>query len=114
VSLAGGGKQATRQRRLPEAWLNAVEAEGHATEERVGLSRSERFEEMLMMGLRLSEGVALAAIENETGAPFADQVDADALARLIDGGFLALDDQRLRATRPGRLALNAVLGELLA
>jgi len=114
VSVASGGKQATRQRRLPEAWLKAVEAEGHATEERVGLSRSERFEEMLMMGLRLSEGVALAAIENETGAPFADQVDADALARLIDGGFLALDDQRLRATRPGRLALNAVLGELLA
>jgi putative oxygen-independent coproporphyrinogen III oxidase len=114
VSLAGGGKAATRQRRLPEAWLKAVEAEGHATEERLALEPAVRFEEMLMMGLRLREGVALVAIEEETGAPFAEQVDADRLARLIDGGFLELDETRLRGTPAGRLRLNAVLGELLA
>jgi putative oxygen-independent coproporphyrinogen III oxidase len=114
LTRAGGAKQATRQRRLPEAWLKAVEAEGHATEERVTLSPAERFEEMLMMGLRLREGVALAAIVEETGSSFADQVDATTLARLIDGGFLALDDEHLRATPAGRLRLNAVLGALLA
>jgi putative oxygen-independent coproporphyrinogen III oxidase len=114
LSVAGGEKQATRQRRLPEAWLKAVEAQGHATEERLALQVSERFEEMLMMGLRLSEGVSLAAIAEETGAPLAGQVDADRLARLVDGGFLALDETRLRATKAGRLRLDTVLGELLA
>jgi len=114
VSGADGAKAATRQRRLPEAWLKAVEADGHATEERVALSVAERFEEMLMMGLRLSEGVALQAIRDETGADLADQVDAERLARLIDGGFLDLDEERLSATPAGRLRLNAVLGELLA
>jgi putative oxygen-independent coproporphyrinogen III oxidase len=114
VSGADGVKSATRQRRLPEAWLKAVEADGHATEEQVTLTPSERFEEMLMMGLRLSEGVALEAIRDETGAGLSDQVDAERLARLIDGGFLELDDERLCATASGRLRLNAVLGELLA
>ena len=114
VSLAGGAKYATRQRRLPEAWLKAVEAEGHATEERAALTAAERFEEMLMMGLRLSEGVALAAISQETGASFADQIDAAALSRLTEGGFLTLDEERLCATPAGRLRLDTVLGELLA
>ena len=114
VSSADGIKTATRQRRLPEAWLKAVEADGHATEEQVALTPAERFEEMLMMGLRLSEGVALSAIRDETGARLADQVDAERLARLIDGGFLDLDEECLRATPAGRLRLNAVLGELLA
>ena len=57
-----GEKYATRQRRAPEAWLAAVEAAGHATEERQPLARAERREEMLMMGLRLAEGIARAAV----------------------------------------------------
>jgi oxygen-independent coproporphyrinogen-3 oxidase len=114
IGVAGGAKQATRQRRLPEAWLSQVEAQGHATEERLALSVPERLEEMLMMGLRLGEGVALAAIAEETGTELADGLDAGALARLIDGGFLILDAERLRTTAAGRLRLDAVLGELLA
>jgi len=114
VRLAGGVKHATRQRRLPEAWLKAVEADGHATEESVALSAAERLEEMLMMGLRLREGVALAAIAGETGAGLADQIDAAALSRLTEGGFLTFDADRLRTTPAGRLRLDAVLGELLA
>jgi len=114
VRLAGGAKHATRQRRLPEAWLKAVEAAGHATEERTALDPRERLEEMLMMGLRLAEGVALAAVAEETGAGLAGQLDGARLARLIDGGFLTLDGERLRATRRGRLRLDAVLADLLA
>jgi oxygen-independent coproporphyrinogen-3 oxidase len=37
-----------------------------------------------------------------------------ALARLIEGGFLTLDADRLVATAAGRQRLNAVLAALLA
>src|SRR6516164_1410993 len=89
----GGVKHATRQRRLPERWLAAVE-------------------EMLMMGLRLTEGVPRAQIERAAGQ------DAEALfgrnvAPLVEGGFLTLDRDRLAATAAGRLRLNAVLAALL-
>ncbi len=49
-----------------------------------------------------------------TGRRLEDAVDAARLPDLIDGGFLILDDARLRATAAGRLRLNAVLAALLA
>ncbi len=89
-----GGKLATQQRRSPEAWLAAVE-------------------EMLMMGLRLAEGVSRSRLEEMAGRSV-DQLFGPALARLVEGGFLTLDDQRLAATAAGRQRLNAVLAALIA
>lgn len=113
LTLAGA-KHATRQRRAPEAWLAAVEAAGHATEERVALGATERREEMLMLGLRLAEGVARERFERETGGTLEAALDPTALADLQAGGFLTLDAHGLRATPAGRQRLNAVLARLLA
>ncbi|MGH7029788.1 MAG: radical SAM family heme chaperone HemW, partial [Stellaceae bacterium] len=70
-------------------------------------------EEMLMMGLRLVEGVARADLEGLAGQN-AETVFAGSLAPLIEGGFLVLDEQRLAATSAGRQRLNAVLAALLS
>jgi len=113
VTLAGA-KHATRQRRAPETWLAAVEAAGHATEECVPLGADERREEVLMLGLRLAEGVARARFLRETGCELEAALDPAALADLEAGGFLERDDRGLRATAAGRQRLNAVLGRLLA
>ena len=107
----GRVKYATRQRRLPEAWLAAVEKTGDPTEETAAISRETAVEEMVMMGLRLVEGIARARLEAVA------QCDIEALfgislKRLIDGGFIELDRERLRATEAGRQRLNAVLGAL--
>ena len=109
-----GEKRATRQRRLPEAWLAAVEADGHATEADAALDARARLEELLMMGLRLTEGVSRARIRAESGLELQDALDPSALERLADAGFVTLDAGRLRATREGRLRLDAVLAALLA
>jgi putative oxygen-independent coproporphyrinogen III oxidase len=110
----GGDKFATRQHRAPEAWLDLVERDGHATRQRDLVLRAERVSEMLMMGLRLKEGVPLARIEAEAALPFAHALDQARLQRLIDGGFLVLSDDRLMATQSGRQRLDAVLAALIA
>jgi putative oxygen-independent coproporphyrinogen III oxidase len=110
----GDDKVATRQHRAPEAWLDLVERDDHATRQRDLVPRAERLNEMLMMGLRLKEGVPLARIEDESALPFAQAIDAARLKRLIDGGFLAPSDDRLAATPSGRQRLNAVLAALIA
>jgi putative oxygen-independent coproporphyrinogen III oxidase len=109
----GGDKFATRQHRAPEAWLDRVEQGGHATRQRDLVPRTERRNEMLMMGLRLKEGVPLARIEAESAMPFAQAIDPTRLKRLIDGGFLMLDGDRLAATQSGRQRLDAVLAALI-
>ncbi len=112
LTLAGD-KLATRQHRAPEAWLAAVEAQGHATRQCDRVAPRDRLAEMTMMGLRLSEGIARSRFIAETGQP-PELVFAPArLRRLVDGGFLELDRAALRATPAGRQRLNAVLGELL-
>ncbi len=108
----GGVKYATRQRRLPERWLAAVEAAGNGIEETTPTDRATAIEEMLMMGLRLTEGVRRARLEEAAGQSVETRFAAT-LPPLIEGGFLTLDRDRLAATPAGRQRLNAVLAALL-
>jgi putative oxygen-independent coproporphyrinogen III oxidase len=109
---AGDVRYATRQARMPERWLAAVEKAGTGTEEMAAIDRDDAVEEMLMMGLRLTEGVARARLEGAAGRD-AEAIFGDNLAPLVDGGFLSLDRDRLAATAAGRQRLNAVLAALL-
>ena len=103
-----GQRIAISQRTSPENWLR-----GDRRESRSVLSADERAAEMVMMGLRLAEGVNGAAFEEEVGAPLADWLAGPGLERLLDGGLLLWRDTYLTASRDGRLLLNAVLAELL-
>jgi len=97
-----GRKVATRQRRAPETWVESVERTGHGTEETTALTPAEVHEERLMMGLRLTEGILLDT-----------PLTPSRLAPLVEGGFLALAGNRLKATPAGRQRLNAVLARLI-
>jgi oxygen-independent coproporphyrinogen-3 oxidase len=109
-----GKKLAFRQHRAPEVWLASVERQGHATRMQDSVPAAERFAEMMMMGLRLREGIRRARIEEETAASLEAWVDPGALRRLVEGGFLAIDAQRIVATPAGRQRLDAVLATLLS
>ena len=108
----GEGKLATRQQRAPEAWLAAIEGSGTALEEITPIARDEAVGEMVMMGLRLVEGVSRRRLEALAGRGVEELFGA-ALPRLLDGGFVALGPDRLAATASGRQRLNAVLCALL-
>jgi len=107
-----GGKFATRQHRTPERWLAAVARVGTGIEEMAAINRDTAVEEMLMMGLRLTEGVARVRLERAAGQD-AESLFGGNLAPLLEGGFLTLDQERLAATAAGRQRLNAVLAALL-
>jgi putative oxygen-independent coproporphyrinogen III oxidase len=106
-------KIATRQIRAPEAWLAAIEEGGEAFDEGTPIGRDAAVEEMVMMGLRLAEGVSRPRLEALAQCGVEHRFGA-ALPRLIAGGFLALDGERLAATAAGRQRLNAVLAALFA
>jgi putative oxygen-independent coproporphyrinogen III oxidase len=103
------GGEALAQARSPGTWLAQVDANGHATEIRYALDPAERLNELVLMGLRLRNGLAPALLDEVRPA-----LDSQGLARMIEGGFLVEDALGLRTTPKGRLVLNAVLGELLA
>jgi putative oxygen-independent coproporphyrinogen III oxidase len=108
-----GSKIATQQRRAPEAWLDAIETAGMALEETTPIAPETAFAEMVMMGLRLAEGIPRARLE-AFGGKQAETLFRAALPRLIEGSFLTFDEERLAATAAGRQRLNAVLAALLS
>ncbi len=109
-----GRKLATRAHRAPEKWLELVAANGHGAHEPDGLSAGQRFEEMMMMGLRLAEPLPLACIAAETGKGLYDWVPRIAVERLADENLLTVDDMAIATTTAGRQRLNAVLQFLIA
>jgi putative oxygen-independent coproporphyrinogen III oxidase len=112
LTLAGE-RYATRQHRAPEAWLATVEGTGHATREHRALPPEERRDELLLMGLRLAEGITRPRFHAAAGCDVEESLTPQRLRPLIEGGFLELDAARLRATSAGRQCLNAVLAALL-
>lgn len=106
----GATRWATEAPRAPGAWLDRVEAGGNGEAPRVALSGGEQATEMLLMGLRLGDGIDLARFLALSGAPLPES----ALARLTEIGMIDVEGGRLRATRAGRPVLNAILRELLA
>ncbi|AWK86094.1 radical SAM family heme chaperone HemW [Azospirillum thermophilum] len=109
-----GEKRATRAHRAPEIWLERVERDGHGAAAPDPIERADRGTELLMMGLRLTEGVPRARLVEEAGCDLDGVVDAGGLARLVAGGFLEVTDSHVRATYEGRQRLNGVLRALLA
>jgi oxygen-independent coproporphyrinogen-3 oxidase len=109
-----GKRHAIRQKRAPETWLAAVEAAGHGTEETLTLDRAAIADEMLMMGLRLAEGIPRDRFHALLGVQPEAILDPTGLRDMIEAGFVVLDSTGLRATDAGRQRLNAVLGHLVS
>jgi putative oxygen-independent coproporphyrinogen III oxidase len=113
LTLDDGSKRATRQERLPETWLKTIRAGGDGMAETIDIAPDERVTEMVMMGLRLAEGIPRARFVREAGAQPETLFAPSSLAGLIEGEFLILDETGLKATPTGRQRLNALLAALL-
>ncbi|KNY18742.1 coproporphyrinogen III oxidase [Shinella sp. SUS2] len=105
----GGAKIATATERRPEGWLELVEAEGHGMVDQELLEREAQADELLLMGLRLKEGIDLVRWQALSGR----DPDPDREQFLIEHGFIErLGNSRLRCTPAGMLILDAVVADL--
>jgi oxygen-independent coproporphyrinogen-3 oxidase len=105
----GSEKLATATERKPESWLEMVERDGHGVLEEERLGYEEQSDELLLMGLRLKEGVDLARWQQLSGR------DPDPAREefLLEHGFIErLGNSRLRCTPSGMLILDSVVADL--
>jgi putative oxygen-independent coproporphyrinogen III oxidase len=110
--LREGAVIATRRHRAPESWAERVERDGHGIVEEVTLMPDERAREMLLMGLRLGEGIDPARFAERTGVALLEAVNRDTLQAALEEHYLVWRDGRLAATPEGRLRLDALLAKL--
>jgi putative oxygen-independent coproporphyrinogen III oxidase len=106
-----GERHATATEKRPEAWLARVEMEGHGSVSDDVLTREERSDEFLLMGLRLAEGIDIARFAELSGRP----LDPARIATLHEHGLVeTTEGGRLRVTLPGFPVLDAVVADLAA
>ncbi len=108
-----GALLATRRHRAPEPWAERVERDGHGTTEQTAVPPQKRAREMLLMGLRLTEGIDANRFVARTGVALDDALDQEVLYKAIDEGYVAYSNQRMIATTEGRLRLDALLAALV-
>jgi len=109
----GSDLWATRRHRAPEIWAERVARDGHGTAEQIALGAAEKAREMLLMGLRLTEGIDAARFAARTGVALADAIDADVLTQAEAEDYVRVADGRLAALAAGRLRLDALLAALV-
>ncbi len=98
------GVVAARANSDPWQWIESVEKTGSVPGSEILLSPQERRDELVMMGLRLGEGIGRNLVET---------LDVTRIDEFVESGHLIQIDERLAATDTGRLCLDSVLRRLL-
>jgi oxygen-independent coproporphyrinogen-3 oxidase len=106
-----GIKRATMTEKHPETWLARVEADGHGLVTEDVLTSEECADEMLLMGLRLREGVSARRYTEMSGR----RIDPGRVGFLREHGLVEETAAgHLRATPQGWLVLDSVVADLAA
>ena len=99
--------------RQPDMWLNFAIKRKYGQQKRSALNQTERRDEIILMGLRLIEGISLKHFNLLTGQHLIETVDKNKIKNLSEHGYLSLKKGFLKTTLAGRLRLNAMLSYLL-
>lgn len=110
---AAGNWQAVQTLRSPEAWMEQVQNQGHGIESIATVGAQETFEEWVMMGLRMREGLTELAAQQRFARSLSALFSADKIQLLEENGLLTRDENALKATQKGWLVLSALTAQLL-
>ena len=105
-----GIKKAIKNVRAPKLWLEAVAEKEQGVQEIVNLNHGEIAQEIIIMGLRLAEGISL---RNDYGIELFDYLKPEAISKFKEAGLLSIDNNWLKLNFEGRKILNYIVAELL-
>jgi len=108
--IRDGARLATDTLKNPDAWLAEVERSDQGLQSIERLTASQMADEMLVMGLRIAEGLDLARLARIAGVT----PSPGAVRDLAELGLLAASREgpRLKATSSGQLVLDAIIAKL--
>ncbi|MBI1825475.1 MAG: hypothetical protein HYR83_03735 [Planctomycetes bacterium] len=94
-------------------YVRMIGASGLAEIESEAIDRETLIHELVLMQLRLNEGLDLRLFRERTGVD-PRELFAEPLGQLSSSGLIEWDDAAIRLTRRGRLLANHVMAELVA
>ncbi|XP_061605536.1 radical S-adenosyl methionine domain-containing protein 1, mitochondrial isoform X2 [Phyllopteryx taeniolatus] len=115
LGLGGAHREARTQTLEPDVWIREVRRHGHGTRRRIQLGHLALLEEVLVMGLRMTEGIThkhwqLFSPQLGLRDIFGSSADVQ---EFFHRGQLTLDDGGLHCSRDGLALLDSMLPTLL-
>ena len=101
------------QVRSPAKWLEEINKGTPLTQSLEPLSLIQCVREMLMMGLRLTDGVNKNGFKARLNFPLKNFLNTKVLAGLLKNDLVVENAESLRLTSKGRALINPILDRLL-
>jgi putative oxygen-independent coproporphyrinogen III oxidase len=97
----------------PSKWLNQISEHGHALQINDLLTKQELIEEILMMGLRLEDGITDKMLIKYTNKEFHNILNMKSVEQLLDKHFISFDNSTLKLTDKGLLMHSYIVPRLI-
>lgn len=112
-SLTNKNRQAIMMIHEPMTWLRKVEEQGAGIQTQEKISPEELLEELILMGLRLQNGIDEKTFQQFFGKKLQEIFDFTKIQSLINEGFIAIDD-KIKITNKGRILSNAIIAKVIS
>jgi oxygen-independent coproporphyrinogen-3 oxidase len=96
-----------------DAYVQGLLSAGLPPRQEERLSRVDQVNEMILLRLRMAEGLPLAEFEARAGTSL-DSYSGGSVASLLQGGFLSVEQGAVRLTEAGLCVADEVISQLLA
>ena len=96
----------------PKKWLQTLQNKQMPWQTTEILTVKKRLEELLLMGLRLSEGIKKTSLEKIYGKSFDKIFTSQALHKLINQGFIVVDCNHIKINNQYYLLANEIITKM--
>lgn len=97
----------------PEKWLQSVADQGHGIQSKTKLSQEQVSEEIIMMGLRLKNGIKIEELEKKTGLPLSSVLNMPVVEYYQSLGLIVLTKDHIFFTDKGLMLHSYLVPRLL-
>lgn len=97
----------------PDKWLNLVQECGSAIQIQETLTAREIIEEVMMMGLRLEDGISDIKLQKYIDTKFGDILNMHTIETLLDKDFIKYDGNILKLTDKGLLMHSYIVPRII-
>lgn len=113
ISFDGKEITAIMNYHKPDKWMNLLEENKSPVQTKTILNNNELIEEIVMMNLRLEEGMTSNKLEKYLSLNFEDILNKEELDKFIDAGFVEYDKYNLTLTDKGMMMHSYIVLRLI-
>ncbi|HLD76954.1 MAG TPA: coproporphyrinogen-III oxidase family protein, partial [Rickettsiales bacterium] len=96
----------------PNLWLKKVQENKNGIQKIIEISKYELLEELILMGLRLDDGIDDKIFLLHFDKKIYEMIDLKKLQNLQDKGLLEISNNKLRITKKGKIISNAIISKV--